>query len=136
MIPEYESEQVRRDRFLVIRVTTQFEVLHQGLTRWLGDEIIALRNECQKLEVQASDESLKRGFDDLQLRLAASDGQLTRNQRRMSRKLEEALADNPGMGDPLESFDDLADELIHLEGLMRRLLDIRALVDKAITELP
>jgi len=136
MRPNYQAEQTKRDTLIGVRVPNHFESLHQAVTRWIGDEISALKNESQQLEMQAKEDSAKRGFIDLQLRLSAADDQLTRNQRRMTQKLEGHLTDNPGLDSPLETFYDLSGELMQQQGLMRELLVIRDLVDQAIPELP
>ena len=136
MFPDYQAAQVMRDKRLGNQVSSHLDTLHEVLTRWMGDEIHALRNECQILELQAIDEPAKFAFADLQDRLSAVDGRLTRNQRRMATKIEQYLEDNPGLEIPLDSFYDLSDELTTLQGMMRGLLEIRELVDEAISQLP
>ena len=134
MNPDYGSEQVDRDLKLVIRMTGDMKTLFEWLQRWLGDEIEALRVQCRNLESQAKPE-IKPGFEDMQYRLHAADWQLARNIRRVQGKI--AVLDREAVGSPpLESFHDLADEMLILQGLMRQLLDIRVLVDTAIAELP
>ena len=136
MRPDYQTEQLKRDISIVSRVTNHFEALHQGVTRWIGDEISARRNETQQLEIQAKEDSAKNAFADLQFRLNAADDQVTRIQRRMTQKLEKLITDNVGLDNPLETYYDLSDELLNQQGVMRELLVIRKIVDDSIADLP
>ena len=134
MMRDYQGEQVTRDTRLANRVVGDLDGFFQALHRWLGDETAALIEEAVKLQAQATD-ATRPAFEDLLLRLDVCREQLHRNSTRVNRQLRTFDDDGPGPT-PLDAFNYLTDELMVVQGLMRRLLNIREIVDAAIADLP
>lgn len=134
MMRDYQGEQVGRDIRLTNRVAGDLDGFFQALHRWVGDETAGLIEQATQLQAQATDAN-RPAFEDLLLRLEVCGEQLHRNSTRVSRELRTIDEDGPGPS-PLDSFNYLTDELMVIQGLMRRLLNIRDIVDEAVAELP
>ncbi len=124
----YDDDQRERDDDLVRKVCYHYQALHQIIENWMAQEINALPVRIQTLEAMTQVASQKtRLTEALKSVDRISRIEMIEATERLTERLgeiERSLYDNP-----LESQQHAYDSFDSVKDLMRKLLDIRKMVD-------